>query len=118
MIRRLIILLLIVSVFAQDSTSVSKPNEYTGGIIYLKDGASLDCIDILFVRAFAGFDFRQGPGIFYDVICDNEFIEIKLVDKMVFSDGRITTGNELVAKKFWAYTITTSIVVVLVFLIT
>ena len=113
----LIALLIVGCVFALDSTSVSKQNKFTGGILYLKDGTSLDCIDILSVRAFVGFDgfdYRKGSGFFYDVICDNKIIEIELVDKMVFSDGRITTGNELVAKKYWAYTITTSIIVLLV----
>ena len=120
--KLLIILLLIVSVFAQDSTSSDNTSD-KNDILYLKDGTSFECVDTLTVdRGIVLIDTSGKIGLFFDVTCDNEIFSVELVDKMVFSDGRITTGNELAANKkkdtFWAYTITTSIVVVLVFLMT
>ena len=123
MIRWLTILLLIVGcVFAQDSTSADNTSD-KNDILYLKDGTSLECVDTLTVdRGIALIDLSGKIGLFFDVTCDNDFFSVELVDKMVFSDGRITTGNELVANKkkdtFWTYTITTSIIVLLVVIIT
>ena len=82
----------------------------------------MECVDTLSVdRGIVLIDTSGKIGLFFDVTCDNEIFSVELVDKMVFSDGRITTGNELVANKkkdtFWAYTITTSIVVLLVIII-
>ena len=123
MIRRLIILLLIVGcVFAQDSTSADNTSD-KNDILYLKDGTSFECVDTLTVdRGIVLIDTSGKIGLFFDVTCDNEIFPVELVDKMIFTDGRITTGNELVANKkkdtFWAYTITTSIVVLLVIITT
>ena len=123
MIRWLTILLLIVGcVFAQDSTSADNTSD-KNDILYLKDGTSLECVDTLTVdRGIALIDLSGKIGLFFDVTCDNDFFSVELVDKMVFSDGRIITGNELVANKkkdtFWTYTITTSIIVLLVVIIT
>ena len=122
MIRRLIILLLIVGLFAQDSLSVANTSD-RNDILYLKDGTSLECVDTLSVVRGISLTFPLSGeiGLFFDVTCDNEIFPVELVDKMIFTDGRITTGNELVANKkkdtFWAYTITTSIVVLLVIII-
>ena len=121
--KKLILLsiLLIVGLFAQDSPSVANTSD-KNDILYLKDGTSLECVDTLTLdRGIVLIDTFGKIGLFFDVTCDNEFFSVELVDKMVFSDGRITTGNELVANKkkdtFWAYTITTSIVVLLVIII-
>ena len=121
--KKLILLsiLLIVGLFAQDSPSVANTSD-KNDILYLKDGTSLECVDTLTVdRGIALIDLSGKIGLFFDVTCDNELFSVELVDKMVFSDGRITTGNELVANKkkdtFWAYTITTSIIVLLVIII-
>ena len=115
-------LLFIGCVFAQDSTSSDNTSD-KNDILYLKDGTSFECVDTLTLdRGIVLINTSGKIGLFFDVTCDNEIFSVGLVDKMVFSDGRITTGNELVANKkkdtFWAYTITTSIVVLLVIIIT
>ena len=122
--KKLILLsiLLIVGLFAQDSPSVANTSD-KNDILYLKDGTSLECVDTLFVERGISLSSLSGEsGLFFDVTCDNEIFPVELVDKMIFTDGRITTGNELVANKkkdtFWTYTITTSIIVLLVVIIT
>ena len=76
MIRRLIILLLIVGcVFGHDSTFPEQIyNENGIGIVYLKDGTSLECK--IFMTVNSQF-VSDKYGIFTRVNCDGEYYEIK-----------------------------------------
>ena len=123
MIRRLIILLLIVGcVFGHDSTfSEQIYNENGIGILYLKDGTSLECVHTL--SWTDGFGLESGfPKYFLLVKCDEELFEVNLVEEMVSKYGKTTTGQELIIKKkernFWTYTITAGVIVLLVIITT
>ena len=120
MIRRLIILLLIVGLFSQDSTFAVQIND-KNGILYLKDGTSLECVHTL--SWTDGFDLESGfPKYFLLVKCDEELFDVNLVEEMVSKYGKITTGQELIIKKkernFWTYTITAGVIVLLVIITT
>ena len=121
MIRRLIILLLIVGcVFGHDSTFSEQIND-KNGILYLKDGTSLECVHTL--SWTDGFGLESGfPKYFLLVKCDEELFEVNLVEEMVSKYGKTTTGKELIIKKkeknFWTYTITAGVIVLLVFITT
>ena len=116
MIRRLIILLLIVGcVFGHDSTFPEQIyNENGIGIVYLKDGTSLECKIFMTVNS-------QSPsgkyGIFTRVNCDGEYYEIEKVDKLVYKDGRVKLNKELtkhsIIAKFSYYSITVGLMVLL-----
>jgi hypothetical protein len=120
MIRRLIILLLIVGLFSQDSTFAVQIND-KNGILYLKDGTSLECVHTL--SWTDGFGLESGfPKYFLLVKCDEELFDVNLVEEMVSKYGKTTTGKELIIKKkernFWTYTITAGVIVLLVFITT
>ena len=116
MIRRLIILLLIVGcVFGHDSTfSEQIYNENGIGIVYLKDGTSLECKIFMTVNSQSVSDKY---GIFTRVNCDGEYYEIKTIDKLVYKDGRIKLNKELtkhsIIAKFTYYSITATLMVLL-----
>ena len=123
MIRRLIILLLIVGyVFGHDSTFAEQIYNKNGiGILYLKDGTSLECVHTL--SWTDGFGLESGfPKYFLLVKCDEELFEVNLVEEMVSKYGKTTTGQELIIKKkernFWTYTITAGVIVLLVIITT
>ena len=123
MIRRLIILLLIVGcVFGHDSTFSEQIYTENGiGIVYLKDGTSLECVHTL--SWTDGFGLESGfPKYFLLVKCDEELFEVNLVEEMVSKYGKTTTGQELIIKKqernFWTYTITAGLIVLLVIITT
>ena len=122
--KLLIIALLIVCVSATDTdindgiTLIDidwrKDND---GIIYLNDGSYQICAHT--TSWSEGFTLENGfPKPFFLAKCDEETFEIKLVDKMVFSDGSITTGKELTKKykkmKFRYYSLTAGFIVLLV----
>jgi hypothetical protein len=94
MIHRLIILLIIVGcVFGHDSTfSEQIYNENGIGIVYLKDGTSLECK--IFMTVNSQF-VSDKYGIFTRVNCDGEYYEIEKVDKLVYEDGRVKLNKEL-----------------------
>ena len=116
MIRRLIILLLIVRCgFAHDSTfSEQIYNENGIGILYLKDGTSIECK--IFMTVNSQFDSDK-YGILTRVNCDGEYYEIKKIDKLVYEDGRIKLNKELtkhsIIAKFSYYSITAGLMVLL-----
>ena len=120
MIRRLIILLLIVGLFPQDSTSVANKSD-KNDFLYFKDGTSLECVHTL--SWTDGFGLESGfPKYFLLVKCDEELFEVNLVEEMVSKYGKTTTGQELIIKKkernFWTYTITAGVIVLLVIITT
>ena len=116
MIRRLIILLLIVGcVFGHNSTfSEQIYNEHGIGILYLKDGTSLECKIFMTVNSQSVLDKY---GIFTRVNCDGEYYEIEKVDKLVYEDGRVKLNKELtkhsIIAKFSYYSITAGLMVLL-----
>ena len=116
MIRRLIILLLIVGcVFGHDSTfSEQIYNDNGIGIVYLKDGTSLECK--IFMSVNSQF-VSDKYGIFTRVNCDGEYYEIEKVDKLVYEDGRVKLNKELtkhsIIAKFSYYSITAALMVLL-----
>ena len=114
MIRRLIILLLIVGcVFGHDSTFAEQIND-KNGILYLKDGTSLECKIFMTVNSQIASDKY---GIFTRVNCDGEYYEIEKVDKLVYEDGRVKLNKELtkhsIIAKFSYYSITAGLMVLL-----
>ena len=118
--KLLIIALLFVGVFAQDSISVVITSD-NNGILYLKDGISLECVHTL--SWTDGFGLESGfPKYFLLVKCDEELFDVNLVEEMVSKYGKTTTGQELIIKKkernFWTYTITAGVIVLLVFITT
>ena len=122
--KKLILLsiLLIVGLFAQDSPSVANTSD-KNDILYLKDGTSFECVDTLTLdRGIVLIDTSGKIGLFFDVTCDNEIFSVELVDKMVFSDGSITTGKELTKKykkmKFRYFSLTAGFIVLLVIITT
>ena len=121
MIRQLTILLLIVGcVFGHDATFSEQIND-KNGILYLKDGTSLECVHTL--SWTDGFGLESGfPKYFLLVKCDEELFEVNLVEEMVSKYGKTTTGQELIIKKkeknFWTYTITAGVIVLLVIITT
>ena len=84
-------------------------------ILYFKDGTFIECQHTLSVTE--GFHISKF-GVWSKVNCDEETYEIELVDKMVLKDGRVTSNQELINNtkklKYWYYSITSSIVVLLV----
>ena len=116
MIRRLIILLFIVGcVFGHDSTfSEQIYNENGIGIVYLKDGTSLECKIFMTVNSQSS---SGKYGIFTRVNCDGEYYEIEKVDKLVYEDGRVKLNKELtkhsIIAKFSYYSITAGLMVLL-----
>ena len=116
MISRLIILLLIVGcVFGHDSTfSEQIYNENGIGILYLKDGTSLECKIFMTVNSQSVSDKY---GIFTRVNCDGEYYEIEKVDKLVYEDGRVKLNKELtkhsIIAKLSYYSITAGLMVLL-----
>jgi len=116
MIRRLIILLLIVGcVFGHDSTFPEQIyNENGIGIVYLKDGTSLECKIFMTVNSQSS---SGKYGIFTRVNCDGEYYEIEKVDKLVYKDGRVKLNKELtkhsIIAKFSYYSITVGLMVLL-----
>ena len=123
MLRRLIILLLIVGcMFGHDSAFAEHIYNESGiGILYLKDGTSLECVHTL--SWTDGFGLESGfPKYFLLVKCDEELFEVNLVEEMVSKYGKTTTGQELIIKKkernFWTYTITAGVIVLLVIITT
>ena len=114
MIRRLIILLLIVGcVFGHDSTFSEQIND-KNGILYLKDGTSLECKIFMTVNSQIASDKY---GIFTRVNCDGEYYEIEKVDKLVYEDGRVKLNKELtkhsIIAKLSYYSITAGLMVLL-----
>ena len=118
----LIVLLIVGGVFGHDSTfSEQIYNENGIGILYLKDGTSLECVHTL--SWTDGFGLESGfPKYFLLVKCDEELFEVNLVEEMVSKYGKTTTGQELIIKKkernFWTYTITAGVIVLLVIITT
>ena len=114
MIHRLIILLLIVGLFAQNTISVAIISD-RNDLLYFKDGTFIECQHTLSVSE--GFYILEF-GVWTKVNCDEKTYEIELVDKMVLKDGRVTSNQELInntkKQKYWYYSITSSIVVLLV----
>ena len=112
--KLLLFVLLIVGVFAQDSTLVVNTID-KNDILYLKDGTFIECKHTL--SHSEGFDPLE-LRTWIKVNCDEETFEIELVDKMVLKDGRVTSNQELInntkKQKYWYYSITSSIVVLLV----
>ena len=114
--KRLIILLLIVGcVFGHDSTfSEQIYNENGIGIVYLKDGTSLECKIFMTVNSQSVSDKYV---IFTRVNCDGEYYEIEKVDKLVYEDGRVKLNKELTKRSIIAklsyYSITAGIMVLL-----
>ena len=122
--KLLIIALLIVCVSATD-TDINDGitlididwSEGNDGIIYFNDGSYQICAHT--TSWSEGFTLENGfPKPFFLAKCDEETFEIKLVDKMVFSDGSITTGKELTKKykkiKFRYFSLTAGFIVLLV----
>ena len=113
MIRRLIILLLIVGLFAQDSPSVANTSD-KNDILYFKDGTSIECE--IFMTIDSQFDSDK-YGIHTRVNCDGEYYEIEKVDKLVYEDGRVKLNQELtkhsIIAKFSYYSITAGLMVLL-----
>ena len=127
MIRRLIILLLIVYVGATENENDGITltdidwHENNDGIIYLNDGSYQICANT--TSWSEGFTLENGfPKPFFLAKCDEKTFEIKLVDKMVFSDGSITTGKELTKKykkmKLKYFSLTAGFIVLLVIITT
>ena len=112
--KLLLFVLLIIGVFAQDSTLVVNMID-KNDILYLKDGTFIECIHTLSVSE--GFDPLE-LRTWTKVNCDEVTYEIELVDKMVLKDGRVTSNQDLINNtkkvKYWYYSITSSIVVLLV----
>ena len=100
MIRRLIILLLIVGVFSQDSTSVA--NMIETNILYFKDGTSTVCQDTLYMDSnFDIIEYKLSIYAYCARLDDiNHFYDIKLVDKMKFKDGTIKSNQQIINKSF------------------
>ena len=122
MLRRLIILLLIVGCASHNLVYTSTTETTTdinindkNDILYFKDGTFKECQHTLSVTE--GFHISKF-GVWSKVNCDEETYEIELVDKMVLKDGRVTSSQELINNtrklKFWYYSITTGIIVLLV----
>ena len=88
-------------------------------ILYFKDGTFKECQHTLSVTM--GFPISKLE-VWSIVNCDEENYDIKLVDKMVFKDGRVTSSQELIDNskklKFWYYSITSTILVLLVIVAT
>jgi len=112
--KLLLFVLLIVGVFAQDSTLVVNMID-KNDILYLKDGTFIECKHTLSVSE--GFDPLE-LRTWTKVNCDEETYEIELVDKMVLKDGRVTSEEELIKNKkklnIWFYSITTGLMILLV----
>ena len=127
MIRRLFILFFIVYVGATENGNDGITlididwREDNDGIIYLNDVSYQICAHT--TSWSEGFTLENGfPKPFFLAKCDEETFEIKLVDKMVFSDGSITTGKELTEKykkmKFKYFSLTAGFIVLLVIITT
>ena len=116
MIRRLIILLLIVGcMFGHDSAFAEHIYNESGiGILYLKDGTSLECKIFMTANSQIASDKY---GIFTRVNCDGEYYGIDKVDKLVYEDGRVKLNKELlknsIIAKFSYYSITAGLMVLL-----
>ena len=119
MIHRLIILLLIVGLFAQDSTFVLQIND-NNDVLYFKDGTYLECEQSLSISKGVSFIEIGGDffNTFYNVKCNEQIFEVELLDKIVYAGGVSKTGKELIAEKnkrnFGIYSIIASLMVVLV----
>ena len=112
--KLLLFVLLIVGVFAQDSTLVVNMID-KNDILYLKDGTFIECMHTLSVSE--GFDPLE-LRTWTKVNCDEKTYEIELVAKMVLKDGRVTSEEELIKNKkklnIWFYSITTGLMILLV----
>ena len=112
--KLLLFVLLIVGVFAQDSTLVVNMID-KNDILYLKDGTFIEYKHTLSVSE--GFDPLE-LRTWTKVNCDEETYEIELVDKMVLKDDRVTSEEELIKNKkklnIWFYSITTGLMILLV----
>jgi hypothetical protein len=102
-------------VFGHDSTfSEQIYNENGIGIVYLKDGTSLECKIFMTVNSQS---VLGKYGIFTRVNCDGEYYEIEQVDKLVYEDGRVKLNKELskhsIIAKFSYYSITAGLIVLL-----
>ena len=121
MIRRLTILLLIIgcapyTLSLTNTETTTDPNiSDKNDVLYFKDGTFIECQHTLSVTE--GF-YISKLGVWSKVNCDEETYEIELVNKMVLKNGRVTSNQELINNtkklKYWYYSITSSIVVLLV----
>ena len=109
------IILVVGCMFGHDSAFAEHIYNESGiGILYLKDGTSLECK--IFMTVNSQF-ISDKYGIFTRVNCDGEYYEIEKVDKLVYEDGRVKLNKELtkhsIIAKFSYYSITAGLMVLL-----
>ena len=107
-----ILVLLIISILcAQGATLIANGGEKKD-IIYLKDGTFLECDKFNTGFYLAAPSFHS---IRPYISCDKQNIEYEKIEKIIYADGSIKSGGEMITSrnkiKFWYYAILTSIIV-------